>query len=312
MHKWYKGNIHTHTNESDGDSDPEVVVDYFVEHNYDFLVLSDHNHLTILDYGKDKPDLLLIPGEEVTIREPFNIHVGAVGIESYVEPVYGKDSLDTLNANIKAIQTANGIPILNHPNYKWAVDDKMIIKSENLKFFEVFNGGTHANDLGDMRDGNKKNTDQIWDSVLSSGKLIYGVATDDSHHYKVFHSTFSNPGRGWVMVKSNSDSQNDILENFEMGNFYSSTGVYISDIFINKNEIRIDIDLNPTQIHILSPKITDQQFKTEFIGHNGEILSVSDDITPSYKIKGDEKYIRAVITSSDGYKAWIQPCFLSD
>ena len=95
MQKWYKGNIHTHTNESDGDSDPEVVVDYFVEHNYDFLVLSDHNHLTILDYGKDKPDLLLIPGEEVTIREPFNIHVGAVGIESYVEPIYGKDSLDT-------------------------------------------------------------------------------------------------------------------------------------------------------------------------------------------------------------------------
>ncbi len=38
MSKWYKGNIHTHTNESDGDSDPKTVVNFFVEANYDFLV----------------------------------------------------------------------------------------------------------------------------------------------------------------------------------------------------------------------------------------------------------------------------------
>ena len=31
MSKWYKGNIHTHTNESDGDSDPKTVVNFFVE-----------------------------------------------------------------------------------------------------------------------------------------------------------------------------------------------------------------------------------------------------------------------------------------
>ena len=309
MTKWYKGNIHTHTNESDGDSDPKVVVDYFVEHSYDFLVLSDHNHVTILDYGKVNPGILLIPGEEVTIQEPFNIHIGAIGIDSYVEPIYGKDSLDTLNANIHAIETANGIPILNHPNYKWAVDDKMIMKSDRLKFFEVYNGGTHNNDLGDMKNG-KKSTEQLWDSVLSSDKLVYGVATDDSHHYKTWGSAFSNPGRGWIMVKSDSDSQDDILNNFSDGNFYSSTGVYISDLFIDKNEICFDIDLDPKQIHILSPKITDQEFKTIFIGDQGTILMESNELSPRYKIQGNEKYIRAVITSSDGFSAWLQPFFI--
>ena len=54
MSKWYKGNIHTHTNESDGDSDPKTVVNFFVEANYDFLVLSDHNHVTVLDYEEEK------------------------------------------------------------------------------------------------------------------------------------------------------------------------------------------------------------------------------------------------------------------
>ena len=32
--RWYKGNIHTHTTESDGDADPEFVVNWFMEHHY--------------------------------------------------------------------------------------------------------------------------------------------------------------------------------------------------------------------------------------------------------------------------------------
>ncbi len=51
---WYRGNIHTHTTESDGDAEPEVVAAWYRDHGYDFLVLSDHNHLTLLDYGNGR------------------------------------------------------------------------------------------------------------------------------------------------------------------------------------------------------------------------------------------------------------------
>ena len=44
--RWYKGNTHTHTTESDGDSTPDVVTRWYREHGYQFLVLSDHNVLT--------------------------------------------------------------------------------------------------------------------------------------------------------------------------------------------------------------------------------------------------------------------------
>ena len=43
---WFKGNTHTHTLESDGDSTPEEVTRWYKEHGYNFLVLSDHNVLT--------------------------------------------------------------------------------------------------------------------------------------------------------------------------------------------------------------------------------------------------------------------------
>jgi hypothetical protein len=43
--RWYKGNTHTHTLWSDGDAAPEVVVEWYKNHGYDFLCLSEHNIL---------------------------------------------------------------------------------------------------------------------------------------------------------------------------------------------------------------------------------------------------------------------------
>ena len=113
---WYRGNIHTHTTESDGDAEPEKVAAWYREHGYDFLVLSDHNHLTLLDYGNGRDGSLgplMIPGEEVTLPlddDGVPVHLGAVGIDRLVEPVDTGDVAATLQANIDAIQDAAEYP----------------------------------------------------------------------------------------------------------------------------------------------------------------------------------------------------------
>lgn len=43
--KWYKGNLHTHSYWSDGDEFPEMIMDWYKSHDYNFLALSDHNTL---------------------------------------------------------------------------------------------------------------------------------------------------------------------------------------------------------------------------------------------------------------------------
>lgn len=43
--QWWKGNLHTHSLWSDGDDYPEMIVDWYKEHGYDFLAFSDHNQL---------------------------------------------------------------------------------------------------------------------------------------------------------------------------------------------------------------------------------------------------------------------------
>src|SRR4051812_14424358 len=41
-----RGNIHTHSRNSDGDSQPEAVYEWYRDHGYNFLGLSDHNFFT--------------------------------------------------------------------------------------------------------------------------------------------------------------------------------------------------------------------------------------------------------------------------
>jgi predicted metal-dependent phosphoesterase TrpH len=43
---WWKGNTHTHSLWSDGDQFPEMIADWYRNHGYHFLALSDHNVLS--------------------------------------------------------------------------------------------------------------------------------------------------------------------------------------------------------------------------------------------------------------------------
>jgi hypothetical protein len=70
--RWFRGNTHTHTLWSDGNAAPELVASFYVEHGYDFLVLSEHN---ILPEGERwmavDPAGRLTPGHVADLREAF-------------------------------------------------------------------------------------------------------------------------------------------------------------------------------------------------------------------------------------------------
>ena len=120
--KWYKGNTHTHTLNSDGDSTPDEVVRWYREHGYQFLVLTDHNFVTSVDglnalAGADER-FLVIPGEEVTARSGDKpIHVNGLDVARRVEPQVGTSVVDVLQKNVDAIRQASGVPHVNHPNF---------------------------------------------------------------------------------------------------------------------------------------------------------------------------------------------------
>lgn len=55
---WYKGNLHTHSFWSDGDEFPEVIMEWYKQHDYHFVGLTDHNILANKEYWVELDDSL--------------------------------------------------------------------------------------------------------------------------------------------------------------------------------------------------------------------------------------------------------------
>ena len=68
---WLKGNLHTHTTNSDGKVAPQVRVDGYVEQGYDYLCLSDHDRITFVDSVTAPEGFVLIQGAELHPDNPF-------------------------------------------------------------------------------------------------------------------------------------------------------------------------------------------------------------------------------------------------
>jgi hypothetical protein len=168
--RWYKGNLHTHTLNSDGDSTPNEVATWYREHRYNFLTLSDHNYLTDIAglnavHGA-KEKFLMIPGEEVT--DSFDkkpIHMNSYNPASFAAPRHGSSVADTIQNNTNEIRTAKGLPSLNHPNFGWAVSVKDMLAVKNLGLFEVYNGHPMVNNDGG---GGVQSLDELWDVLLTA------------------------------------------------------------------------------------------------------------------------------------------------
>ena len=293
--KWYKGNLHTHTINSDGDSSPDTVARWYKEHRYHFLALTDHNYLTdpqgLSSLLGASERFLLITGEEVTTNfRDAPVHVNAFRLSETIQPASGDSVQGTLQANVDRILAAGSIPSLNHPYYRWAIDAQVFRAVERLKLFEVFNGSPDTNDEWGL--------EEIWDSALTAGREVYGIAVDDAHEFKQFGPDRTNPGRGWIEVSAAELSQEAILDAVERGDFYASTGIKLAELTRGKNVIDLRIEATG-----------DEKYLTRFIGRDGKELDRVVGLRAAYRLRQGDGYARASIRDSAGRRAWVQPVF---
>lgn len=298
--KWYKGNLHTHTINSDGDSSPDTVVRWYKEHRYRFLILTDHNYLTAIDglgavFGAAEK-FLLVRGEEVTDRfEKKPIHINALNLHTLVTPQGGSSVVDTIQRNVDAIRKAGAMPSINHPNFGWAITADDLRRVENDKLFEVYNGHPTVNNLGG---GGSPGMEQVWDTLLTAGRRMHGIAVDDAHYFQQWGPQFSNPGRGWVTVRARELSAEALIEAIDGGDFYASSGVTLSDVSREGSTLRVAIEVNGPL-----------RYRIEFIGDNGRVLKTASENEAAYTLVAGDRYVRARVTASSGEMAWTQPLF---
>ena len=297
---WFKGNTHAHTTESDGDSSPEYVAQWYKDHGYEFLILSDHN--TITDPGAlahlNQDGFLLIPGEEVTSSfEDRAVHVNGLNLHEFVEPRLDTTLVGTIQANVDAVREKAGVPHVNHPNYLWSIGPEDLAAVGSYRLLEIFNGHPSVHNRGG---GGSPGMEEVWDILLTQGKRVYGIAVDDAHHYQgEFSADRVNPGRGWVVVNTNELSAEALMESLEAGRFYASTGVELDEVVVTEDRLEIRIRGRG-----------DFRYTTTFIGSGGRVLASSPEMVAVFHLTGSETYVRARVEDSAGNVAWVQPVFV--
>lgn len=287
---------------------------------------------------------LMVPSEEITSGHlSFPVHINATNLRKKISAKGGTNVLDVMQRGVDAVleqrrQTGQPMfPHINHPNFGWGITAEDLMQVKGEQFFEVYNGHPSVHNEGDTTHAGME---RMWDIVLAwrIGKLdlppMYGLAVDDSHHYHSHGVGKSNNGRGWVMVRAERLETPSLIAAMEAGDFYASSGVSLRRIDRAGNTMHLEVEAEPgvtytirfigtrkgfdaSRSPVLSAKGEAVRATQRYSDQIGETLAVVVGPRAQYTARGDELYVRAVITSSkkianpyrkgETASAWVQP-----
>ena len=293
---------------------------------------------------EERGTFIMIQGEEISDQvKKKPLHMNATNLQEVIPPSGGLTIREAMEANLRAVEdqarrTGREVLVhLNHPNFGYGITAEDLAFVVRERFFEVYNGHPSINHLGD---DTHPAVERLWDiaNTIRLSELgappLFGVATDDSHHYH--GKGGSRTGRGWIQVRSRYLSPEHIIRGIKAGNFYASSGVELKEVSHDavENVLALRIDEKPGV-----------QYTTRFIGtakdhgmtvlpenqeegepsseHKysspaiGKVLATATGVTPQYRLTGSELYVRAVVTADQDHpdpsfegqqqQAWTQP-----
>lgn len=277
---WYKGNLHCHTDLSDGAVTPDICVQMYKNHGYDFLAITDHRKFFA---GYRENNFLLLNGTEFHLnymKERKAYHIVGIGID---KEIYTDDDF-TPQMIIDEINKHNGIAIIAHPAWSLLTHSDLT-DLHGYAGIEIWNTTSEVKIL-------RGNSAGYVDVAASKGAVKLIFAADDTHWYT------SDIFGGYIMVSCASLDRDSIMESILKGNFYCSQGPIIKQITVDEESITVES--SPVrQIAFLSDT---------FFSSKDRIWSRENGLvdTGSYKIKESDTVVRAECTDECGNKAWSQ------
>ena len=295
--RFYRGNLHTHSNLSDGVLEPAEVCRRYKAEGYDFLALTDHfigiYNYPIADTVPFRDDAFTtILGAEVHSGAMQNgelWHIVAVGLPAEFAPGNAPhfrpvDDQETGPQIAQRCVDAGAFVAVAHPQWSGlTLDDARSIEAAHA--VETYNHGCAVG--CDRADGF-----HTLDLLLSEGRRLNLIATDDAH--------FSEPDHfgGWVMVKAEANTPEALLAALKAGAYYSSQGPQIDDIRISETGREITIDSSAVAAVIVQ-------------GHGSAAQAVHGASMTRSTMKLDRfansPWIRVTVIDAAGKRAWSNP-----
>lgn len=300
--RFWRGNLHTHSNLSDGGLAPAAVVDAYKAAGYDFIQLSEHFlerfAWRIADTRSQRSNdfTTLIGAElhamETRVHELW--HIVAAGLPLDFAPPDASETGPQLAARARA---AGAFVAIAHPAWsQLTIEDGRALAHAHA--VEIYNHGCAVeNDRGDGT--------YLLDQLLNDGHRLTAIATDDAHFKHGDHDAFG----GFVMVKAESLEPDALLEALKAGAFYSSQGPRIEDLSISKGEATLRC--SPVNAVTL---LTGTSRALGKVGR--QITEASFDISridrDNWAKTAPARWIRLAVIDAAGRRAWTNPVWLDD
>lgn len=283
---WFKGNLHTHTTQSDGELSPEEAVAWYRAHGYDFIALTDHWVYT--PGRRISSDFITLSGAEL---HGEGYHLLALGLISLPDRALADD----VQATVREVCTRGGLAFFAHPYWTGQRPSEMA-PIRGLAGLEVYNAVCEEmQGLGYAR--------VHWDELLGRGRRLLGLAVDDVH-WRAEHNA---QGKGFVMVKAERLEEGCLLESLAKGQFYASTGPRLEDLRLEWGEdgqAVLHVFCSPCrQITFYAHGPTGRRFtapKGEWLDH------------ACLPIKEEQVFLRVECQDDLGRIAWSNPLFVED
>ncbi|MYM56211.1 PHP domain-containing protein [Thalassovita mangrovi] len=292
---FYRGNLHTHSNRSDGVLDPAEVCRRYQAEGYDFIALTDH---FIGLFGYPITDTKAFRNEDFTTILGAELHSGAmengelwhilaVGLPADFTPPNAPHFLPVEDQEsgaelAKRARDAGAFVAIAHPEWSGlTMEDARTIEAAHA--VETYN---HGCAMGCDR----PHGFHTLDLLLSEGNRLNLVATDDAH--------FSEPDHfgGWVMVKAQENTPEALLGALKDGHYYSSQGPELRDITLSDKEIRVKSSAVASVI---------------VQGHGSAAVAQHGESLTDAKIKLDRfsrsPWLRVSVIDRAGRRAWSNP-----
>ncbi|SMX44981.1 PHP domain-containing protein [Actibacterium lipolyticum] len=296
--RFYRGNLHTHSDRSDGVLSPEEVCRRYKAEGYDFIALTDHfigmyNYPITDTVGYRDDAFTTILGAEVHSGAMQNgelWHIVAVGLPAdfapgnapHFLPVEGQETGPEI---ARRCVEAGAYVAIAHPQWSGlTLDDARSIEAAHA--VEVYN---HGCAMGcDRPDGF-----HTLDLLLSEGRALNLIATDDAH--------FSEPDHfgGWVMVKAEKNDPDALLSALKAGTFYSSQGPEIRDIRVNGRFIEVECSA--------AAAVIVQGHGTAAQAQHGNSMTSAAIALDRF---ANSPWLRVTVTDRAGKRAWSNPIWL--
>ncbi|MBL4927865.1 PHP domain-containing protein [Fuscibacter oryzae] len=293
--RFWRGNLHTHSTNSDGVLPPEEVCRRYRAEGYDFLALTDH-FVGLWGYpisdttGYRTNDFTTILGAELHSGAMANgelWHILAVGLppdfkpsnSPHFTPVAGQETAAQIAQ--RAVD-AGAFVAIAHPQWSGlTLEDARGVTAAHA--VEIYNHGCAAG--CDRPDGFA-----IADLLLTEGRHLTMVATDDAH--------FSEPDffGGWVMVKAQENTPESLLAALKAGHFYSSQGPELRDVRIEGNMVVVESSAVVSVIAI--------GWGTGAKGVHGHSMTRTE--VPLDRLNGSP-WVRVAVIDAAGKRAWSNP-----